>query len=68
MTTKTTMALAEFAGNGADSDLLREMIQYVAQRIRKLRTDECALWTASEGDWRERDQLGVLRLEPMILN
>jgi hypothetical protein len=33
MTTKTNMALAELAKKGADSDLLREMIQYVAQRM-----------------------------------
>jgi len=32
-TTKTTMALAELAEKGADTDLLREMIQYVAQRL-----------------------------------
>ena len=31
--TKPTMALAELAEKGADSDLLREMIQYVAQRL-----------------------------------
>ena len=33
MTTKTTIALAELAEKGADADLLREMIQYVAQRL-----------------------------------
>ncbi len=33
MTTKSTMALAELAEKGADADLLREMIQYVAQRM-----------------------------------
>jgi putative transposase len=33
MTTKTNMALAELTEKGADSDLLREMIQYVAQRM-----------------------------------
>jgi hypothetical protein len=32
MTTKANMALAELAEKGADTDLLREMIQYVAQR------------------------------------
>ena len=31
--TKPTMALAELAEKGADADLLREMIQYVAQRL-----------------------------------
>ena len=33
MTTKTNMALAELTEKGADSDLLREMIQYVTQRM-----------------------------------
>jgi putative transposase len=33
MTTKTTIALAELAEKGADADLLRDMIQYVAQRM-----------------------------------
>ncbi len=33
MTTKANMALAELAEKGADADLLREMIQYVAQRM-----------------------------------
>lgn len=33
MTTKANMALAELAEKGADNDLLREMIQYVAQRM-----------------------------------
>ena len=31
--TKPSMALSELAEKGADADLLREMIQYVAQRI-----------------------------------
>ena len=31
-TTKATMALTELAEKGADVDLLREMIRYVAQR------------------------------------
>lgn len=33
MTTKSTMALAELAEKGADADLLREMLQFVAQRL-----------------------------------
>lgn len=33
MTTKTNIALAELAEKGADADFLREMIQYVAQRL-----------------------------------
>jgi putative transposase len=33
MTTKSNIALAELVEKGADADLLREMIQYVAQRM-----------------------------------
>jgi putative transposase len=33
MTTKPNIALAELVEKGADADLLREMIQYVAQRM-----------------------------------
>jgi putative transposase len=33
MTTKTNIALAELAEKGADADLLRDMIQYVAQKM-----------------------------------
>jgi putative transposase len=33
MTTKTNIALAELSEKGADADFLREMIQYVAQRL-----------------------------------
>jgi putative transposase len=33
MTTKPDIALAEVVEKGADADLLREMIQYVAQRM-----------------------------------
>jgi putative transposase len=39
MTTKTNIALAELAAKGADSDLLRDMIQYVAQRLMELDTE-----------------------------
>jgi putative transposase len=39
MTTKTTIALADLVEKGADSDLLRDMIQYVAQRLMELDTD-----------------------------
>jgi putative transposase len=34
--TKPTMALAELAEKGADADLLREMIQFVAQRMMEM--------------------------------
>jgi putative transposase len=36
MTTKTNIALTELAEKGADADLLRPMIQYVAQRLMEL--------------------------------
>jgi putative transposase len=39
MTTKTNIALAELAEKGADVDLVREMIQYVAQRMMELDTE-----------------------------
>jgi putative transposase len=43
MTTKTTIALAELAEKGADGDLLRDMIHYVAQRLMELDTESvCA--------------------------
>jgi putative transposase len=35
-TTKTNIALSELAEKGADADLLRPMIQYVAQRLMEL--------------------------------
>jgi putative transposase len=39
MTTKTTIALADLVEKGADSDLLRDMIRYVAQRMMELDTE-----------------------------
>jgi putative transposase len=43
MTTKANIALAELAEKGADTDLLREMIQYVAQRMMDMDVEElCA--------------------------
>ena len=43
MTTKTTIALAALVEKGADSDLLRDMIQYVAERLMELDTESlCA--------------------------
>jgi len=35
-TTKTNIALAELAEKGADADLLKQMIQYVAQRMMEM--------------------------------
>lgn len=43
MTTKPNMALAELTEKGADADLLREMIQFVAQRMMEMDTESlCA--------------------------
>jgi putative transposase len=39
MTTKSNMALTELTEKGADADLLREMIQYVAQRMMDMDTE-----------------------------
>jgi len=39
MTTKANIALAELAEKGAEPDLLREMIQYVAQRMMEMDTE-----------------------------
>src|SRR4029078_11356294 len=36
MTTATTMALTELAEKGADIDVLRQMVQYMAQRLMEL--------------------------------
>ena len=38
--TKARMALAELAEKGADADFLREMIQYVAQRLMEMDVDQ----------------------------
>lgn len=35
--TKISMALADLAEKGADTDVLREMVQFLAQRLRSLR-------------------------------
>ena len=48
MTTKTTIALADLVEKGADSDLLRDMIQYVAQRLMEL--DAEGLCAAAYGE------------------
>jgi len=47
-TTKTNIALAELAEKGADTDLLREMIQYVAQRMMDM--DAESLCAAAYGE------------------
>src|SRR5512145_1680019 len=47
-TTKTNMALAELAEKGADADLLKQMIQYVAQRMMEM--DAESLCAAAFGE------------------
>src|SRR5277367_2843441 len=47
-TTKPTMSLAELAEKGADTDLLREMIQFVAQRMMEM--DAESLCAAAYGE------------------
>src|SRR5439155_21914551 len=39
MTTATTMALTELAEKGADIDVLRQMVQFMAQRLMELDVD-----------------------------
>ena len=48
MTTKPTMSLAELAEKGADADLLRDMILFVAQRMMEL--DAEGLCAAAYGE------------------
>jgi putative transposase len=48
MTTKSTIALSELAEKGADTDLLRQMIQFVAQRLMEL--DVESLCAAAYGE------------------
>ena len=47
-TTKTNMALAELAEKGADADLLKQMIQFVAQRMMEM--DAEGLCAAAYGE------------------
>jgi len=48
MTTRPTMSLTELAEKGADSDLLRDMIQFVAQRMMEM--DAEGLCAAAYGE------------------
>ena len=48
MTTKTNIALAELAEKGADTDLLKQMIQFVAQRMMEM--DAESLCAAAYGE------------------
>ncbi|MFO1217411.1 MAG: hypothetical protein U1E89_03400 [Burkholderiaceae bacterium] len=41
--TTATMALAELAEKGADVDVLRQMVQFMAQRLMELDVEECSL-------------------------
>jgi hypothetical protein len=51
--TKSTMSLAELAEKGADADLLREMIQFVAQRMMEMEVEGLCAATYGERspDW-----------------
>jgi putative transposase len=59
MTTKTNMALAELTEKGADADLLREMIQFVAQRMMEMDTESlCAAGYAERSPDRANSRNG----------
>ena len=59
MTTKTNMALAELTEKGADADLLREMIQFVAQRMMEMDTESlCAAAYAERSPERANSRNG----------
>lgn len=45
MTTKTNIELAELAEEGPDTDRLRDMIQYVAQRLMEFNAEGFAIGT-----------------------
>lgn len=51
--TKPSMSLAELA-EGPDADVLREMIQYVAQRLMELDVDADAGPRMASAAWSER--------------
>ena len=55
MNTKPTMSLAELAEKGVDTDLLREMIQFLAQRMMEMHAESlcAAAYKAaiSRGSW-----------------
>jgi hypothetical protein len=50
MTTTSTIALAELAEKGADVDMLRQMVQFMAQRLMEIDVEgRCgAAWPASQ--------------------
>ena len=59
MTTKTNIALAELTEKGAEADLLREMIQDVAQRMMELDTEGlCAAGYGERGPGRLNSRNG----------
>jgi len=48
MTTKPSIALADLLGKGADTDLLREMIHHIVERVMQFDVENlCAPVTAS---------------------
>ena len=63
MTTKANIALAELAEKGADTDLLREMIQYVAQRMMDMDVEGVCSAAYAE---RSPERLNILLVEEDI--
>src|SRR5438105_9444054 len=59
MTTKNTIALAELAEKGADADLLRDMIQCVAQRMMEMDVESlCAAFSGERSPERLNSRNG----------
>jgi len=59
MTTKATMALADLSEKGADADLLREMIQHIAQRMMEMDVESlCAAAYAERSPERANSRNG----------
>jgi putative transposase len=59
MTTKSTIALAELAEKGADADLLREMLQFVAQRMMEMDVESlCAAFYGERSPERQNSRNG----------
>lgn len=59
MTTRPTMSLAELAEKGADADFLREMIQFVAQRMMEMDVESlCAAGYGERSTERQNSRNG----------
>src|SRR5579863_2288466 len=59
MTTKSTIALTELAEKGADADLLRDMLQFVAQRLMDMDVESlCAAFYAERSPDRANSRNG----------